>query len=104
MPLPYRSNPLLQTIPDPTSLTGTAPGGYGSPDNLPSPALDALQQLGSASPSSGMVANPYRMSEVTNPDVAQNPAISGLQMAGPSVAKPLSRQPMWPPTQTVPEG
>lgn len=28
-----------------------------------SPALDALQQLGSASPGSGMVANPHRLTE-----------------------------------------
>ena len=138
MPMVYRSNPTMGTA-DPA--TGD-PNAYGltdtnqlqtTPDGMTSPALDALKQLGSASPSSGMVANPNRLTETTTPDFgfstpSQGSAISynqlgaqlgtmppsqpvmGLQAAVPTTgaktyaARPLSQQPLWPPQQTAIDG
>lgn len=42
-----------------------------------SPALDALQQLGSASPSSGMAANPNRLTEASDTSVDPFPSGAG---------------------------
>lgn len=53
--------------------------GPGFPKAGFSPALDALQQLGSASPGSGMVANPHRLTEA--PDVSVDPFPSGAGKA-----------------------
>jgi hypothetical protein len=55
-----------------------------------SPALDALQQLGSASPGSGMVANPHRLTEA--PDAPVDPFPSGAN-------PPLSPPPATPPAE-----
>lgn len=40
----------------------------------PSPALDALRDLGTASPSSGAVPNPYRMTETSTKEGVPIPA------------------------------
>lgn len=64
-----------------------------------SPALDALQQLGSASPASGMVANPNRLTEAPDAslggldnyqpwETSTTPAIPGTPQMTPPPATP----------------
>lgn len=70
--------------------------GPGFPRVGHSPALDALQELGSASPASGMVANPHRLTEP--PDASQDPFPAGAGRA-PADGFPPS---MTPPPATPP--
>lgn len=63
-----------------------------------SPALDALQQLGSASPSSGMVANPNRLTEA--PDAQEDPFPSGAGRWPPGGLPPsMTPPPAAPPSE-----